>query len=379
MKQNKKIWLVTLAIAFALALCAGCTRKSNNYYPNFNPGTFVSVNNNYSAVPLTAQANNYNPGPSVVQTNNYCLGPSVSVITGTLVTQTIGLTNVYALKTACPIKVSNNNIIVNNISMFQLTGCGPNMAPYIGSQVWLTGKFFLGCTANNETQLMMEVSKFEAFTTVPVSECPPISRCPPAVTQQCNPQGYAQCNTQSYAQCDVQSYTQCNVENPAQCSVQSSVQGNVQSSTQGNTQSSAQGNTQGGTQINTQINAQGNAQVNAQINIQSNTKNSTQSSTQSARKPAAAAKKPPIKKPAPVNPSPPPKVKTYRIQVGAFCDPANAQKAVTRLQRQNLCPVKENYRQYTRVVLRGISANRVDNTVAAVKRAGFDDSLIQRE
>jgi predicted small lipoprotein YifL len=56
-----------------------------------------------------------------------------------------------------------------------------------------------------------------------------------------------------------------------------------------------------------------------------------------------------------------------------------AQSVMARLQCQNLNPVKEKYRQYTRVVLRGISANRVDNTVAAVKRAGFADLLIQRE
>jgi hypothetical protein len=345
----KKTIAIVLAILFALALFASCTRKGNNCYPNFNPGTFVSVNNNYSTV------------PSAVQVNNYYLGPSVSVITGTLTVQTIGLTTVYALKTACPIKVSNNTITVNNISMFQLTGCGPNAAPYIGSQVWLTGKFFLGCTANNDTQLMMEVSKFEAFTAVPVSQCPP------TVTQPCSPQGYAQC--------DVQSYTQCNVQNPAQC--------NVQSSAQGDTQSSAQGKTPGGTQINTQINASGNAQVNAQINVQSNTQNSTQNNTQgkapSVSKPAPAAKKQPIKKPAPANPCPPPKPKTYRIQVGAFCDPANANNAVVRLQCQNLNPVKEKYLQYTRVVLRGIPANKVENTLAAARRAGFCDFWKQLE
>ena len=83
--------------------------------------------------------------------------------------------------------------------------------------------------------------------------------------------------------------------------------------------------------------------------------------------------------PPPIQCPPPQKIGTYRIQVGAYCSPANANIVMTRLQRQNLCPIKENYLQYTRVALCGIPANRLDNTVAAVRRAGFDDPLIQRE
>jgi cell division septation protein DedD len=165
-----------------------------------------------------------------------------------------------------------------------------------------------------------------------------------------------------------------------------------QSYTQGKTRSYEQGNAQDNTQINTQINAQGNAQVYAQINIQNNTKNSAQSITQSASKPAPAVKKPapaakPAVKPAPAKkpaakvtqPCPPPKTKTYRIQVGAFCNPANANNVVARLQCQNLNPVKEKYQQYTRVVLKGIPANRLDATVAVVKSAGFCETWIQLE
>jgi len=44
----KKSITIALAILFVLALFAGCTRRGNNCYPNFNPGTFVSVNNNYN-------------------------------------------------------------------------------------------------------------------------------------------------------------------------------------------------------------------------------------------------------------------------------------------------------------------------------------------
>ena len=343
----KKSVTIALAITFALAFFAGCTRGSINYYL----GPFVSRDNI----------------SSVSQANNYYLGPSVSVVTGILTTKTIETTNVYVLNTDCPINVSNNNITVNNISMIQLAGCGPNVSPYIGSQVRLTGKFFLGCAANNDTQLMMEVSKFEVYNTVPVS--------------QCNAQGYAQ------------SYAQCNPQSSAQSNAQDYEQGYTQGYTQGYVQGKEQGNTQGNTQINTQINAQGNAQVNAQINTQSNTKNSTQNNVQSKPAPAAtkptpkktepasAATKPKPKPPAPANPCPPPKPKpsTYRIQVGAYCNPANANNVVAQLQRQNLCPVKEKYKQYTRVVLRGIPANKVDTTVAAVKKAGFDEVWKQRE
>jgi hypothetical protein len=76
---------------------------------------------------------------------------------------------------------------------------------------------------------------------------------------------------------------------------------------------------------------------------------------------------------------PTPTTKTYRIQVGTYTNFANACNAMTQLQRENLNPVKENHLQYTRVVLPGIPANSVDNTVAAVKRAGFADVWVQPE
>jgi hypothetical protein len=272
MKPKKNIWLITLAITFALALFASCIRKADNYYP----------------------------GQFVPQANNYYLGPSVSVLTGTLASKTIittglrgnCLTEIYVLNTACPINVSNanvlndcSNITVNNISMFQLAGYDLNLSPYIGRQVRLTGKFFLGCAEDNYNQLLMEVCKLEIYNTVPASQCQPVSQCP--TTQ----------NTLPANQC--------------------------------------------------------------------------------ASVPPPAAQKPPPKKTVQATQCPP--TKTYRIQVGAFCNSANAHNVMTQLQRQNLCPVKEKYLQYTRVMLRGISANRVESTVAAVRRAGFDETWIQPE
>jgi cell division septation protein DedD len=338
----KKSIAVVLAIAFALALFASCTRKGYNY----NTGQFVAQDINYNSGQFVAVNNNYNLGTSAVQAHNYYFGPYVSVVTGTLTSKTIITTErrgnsaayLYMLNTANPINISKVNIpddsdviTANNITAFELAVCNMNLSAYIGSQVRVTGQFSLRDYGNDSTRAVMDVSKLEIYNTAPVSQCPPTSWCAP-------PQ-----------------YTL-----PA-----------------------SQGKTQGGTQINTQINAQGNAQVNAQINIQSNTQNSTQTITQSkaqsVSKPAPAAKKQPPKKTATVKPCPPPKAKTYRIQVGAFCNPANAQRVVARLQCQNLNPVKEKYLQYTRVVLKGIPANRVDTTVAAVKRAGFCDFWKQPE
>ena len=248
----KKIFLLTLAIAFTIALFNSCIPGNNNYYPRS----------------LVAQDNNDYRGQVVSKVNNYYFGPYVSVVTGILTSKTIitterrgnSATYHYMLNTADPINISKVNIpndgdviTANNIAAFELAVCNMNLSAYIGSQVRVTGQFSLRDSGNDSTGVVMDVSKIEIYNTVPVSQCPPASWCPPPIT------------------------------------------------------------------------------------------------------------------------------KTYRIQVGAYCDPANAQSVMARLQCQNLNPVKEKYRQYTRVVLRGISASRVDNTVAAVKRAGFDDPLIQRE
>jgi len=71
--------------------------------------------------------------------------------------------------------------------------------------------------------------------------------------------------------------------------------------------------------------------------------------------------------------------KIYKIQVGAYSNQGNARNAITRLQRQNLNPVIETYLQYSRVRLRGIPANQVNNTLAVIKKAGFNEVWIQQD
>jgi hypothetical protein len=71
--------------------------------------------------------------------------------------------------------------------------------------------------------------------------------------------------------------------------------------------------------------------------------------------------------------------KVYKIQVGSYSYLSNAQDAIARLQGHNLDPVRENYLQYTRVLLRGIPASQVANTLTIIKRAGFNEAWIQQD
>jgi len=71
--------------------------------------------------------------------------------------------------------------------------------------------------------------------------------------------------------------------------------------------------------------------------------------------------------------------KTYRIQVGAYSSQTNALNAMTQLQRLNLNPVRENFSCYSRVLLRGIPASQVVNTLTIIKRAGFNEVWIQQD
>jgi hypothetical protein len=71
--------------------------------------------------------------------------------------------------------------------------------------------------------------------------------------------------------------------------------------------------------------------------------------------------------------------KTYKIQVGSYSYLSNAQNTIARLQRHNLDPVRENYLQYTRVLLRGIPASQVADTLTTIKRAGFNEVWIQQD
>jgi len=71
--------------------------------------------------------------------------------------------------------------------------------------------------------------------------------------------------------------------------------------------------------------------------------------------------------------------KTYKIQVGVYSSEANVLTAMTDLQRQNLNPVREYNVQYTRVLLRKIPASQVATTLTAIKRAGFNEVMIQQD
>jgi len=68
---------------------------------------------------------------------------------------------------------------------------------------------------------------------------------------------------------------------------------------------------------------------------------------------------------------------TYRIQVGPPSDHSKACNTMMRLQGQNLNPVREISCQYSRVVLRGISADQVIKILSIIKRAGFNKVWIQ--
>ena len=170
MKRMKKILLVTLAIAFALALFASCTRKGYNYYLNNNPA------------------------PPVSQAQNYYFGPYVSVVTGILISKTTitterrgnSATYLYMLNTADPINISKVNIpddsdviTANNITAFELAVCNMDLSAYIGSQVRVTGQFTLCDSGNDSTRVVMDVSKIEIYNTAPASQCPPVSQYPP--------------------------------------------------------------------------------------------------------------------------------------------------------------------------------------------------------
>ena len=71
--------------------------------------------------------------------------------------------------------------------------------------------------------------------------------------------------------------------------------------------------------------------------------------------------------------------KLYRIQVGAFREIANAERAFNRLRNAGLNPVYENYLNYRRVILAGISANNVPRILNTVSNARFLEVWISEE
>ena len=68
----------------------------------------------------------------------------------------------------------------------------------------------------------------------------------------------------------------------------------------------------------------------------------------------------------------------YNIQVGAFLDYSNAEKAHERLRAVNLNPVYENFNNLTRVMVI-CSARDVHTFLGIIRNAGFNDVYIRRE
>jgi hypothetical protein len=69
----------------------------------------------------------------------------------------------------------------------------------------------------------------------------------------------------------------------------------------------------------------------------------------------------------------------YQIQVGAFTVKENAERAVLQLTKNALNPVSEQYLNFTRVMIKGISANQVTDFLAIIKRAGFNEVIIRED
>ena len=71
--------------------------------------------------------------------------------------------------------------------------------------------------------------------------------------------------------------------------------------------------------------------------------------------------------------------KLYRIQVGAFRQTANAEKALNDLRDVGLNPVYENYMDYRRVVLTGINARDIPLILSKIRNSGFNEAWVREE
>ncbi|MDR0455692.1 MAG: hypothetical protein LBH20_03285 [Treponema sp.] len=67
----------------------------------------------------------------------------------------------------------------------------------------------------------------------------------------------------------------------------------------------------------------------------------------------------------------------YQIQVGAFKITQNAENALGKLIAASLNPSYETYRDFTRVMIKGISARDVPSSIEKIKRAGFFEVFIK--
>jgi hypothetical protein len=71
--------------------------------------------------------------------------------------------------------------------------------------------------------------------------------------------------------------------------------------------------------------------------------------------------------------------KIFQIQVGAFSQEQNAERAYLRLQMNALNPTIAKSTDYLRVLVRGIPANQVYNFLVVIKRAGFNEVIIRED
>ena len=67
----------------------------------------------------------------------------------------------------------------------------------------------------------------------------------------------------------------------------------------------------------------------------------------------------------------------YQVQVGAFNETANAQRAFNRLQEAGLDPVYQNHMGMTRVAAAGIEEGNLQSVIARVHGAGFSDIWVR--
>jgi hypothetical protein len=67
----------------------------------------------------------------------------------------------------------------------------------------------------------------------------------------------------------------------------------------------------------------------------------------------------------------------YQIQVGAFKIVKNAENSFDRLKAASLNPSYEKYLDFTRVLIRGITAREVPTYIERIKRAGFSEAYIK--
>jgi hypothetical protein len=69
----------------------------------------------------------------------------------------------------------------------------------------------------------------------------------------------------------------------------------------------------------------------------------------------------------------------YRVQVGSYADPQNAQAAAESLVRAGLCPAYEQYGQVWRVVIPGVGAQQLTVVSQQLGALGIGEVWIRQE